>query len=317
MKYSRTLTLTCLIILGLVPTYGLAQDTLVPQLINYQGSLTGSHGKRLPTAEYTLSFSIYDDPVAAPCSLTTDTKCARRVWGPQVFDGMSNTIGHGTTVHIVKGFFNVLLGPHDTNGHPISRAFTSSQRFVEVTINDNPPITPRHQVFSAPYALTSPGDVPVGTITIFYGGANNLPAHWRICNGDLVTDAASPFNGTAVPDLRGRFVRGAEATERLGVKAGSDSIPRHNHIVHFQETTKPKLAQYQYSKIVSKIRFRGLANMTVTTPPRNSRALIVDYKKKESHMHHLETQQRTTLNPPSNRDNRPRHINLHYIIRIK
>ena len=56
----------------------------VPALINYQGQLTQAGGKPLPTADYALTFSIYDAATSG-----------NAIWGPQVFDGQAGQ-GHGS-----------------------------------------------------------------------------------------------------------------------------------------------------------------------------------------------------------------------------
>ncbi|MGE4234457.1 MAG: hypothetical protein AB7F43_14120 [Bacteriovoracia bacterium] len=51
---------------------------------------------------------------------------------------------------------------------------------------------------------------PLGSIVAWYRPttATAVPSDWMVCDGSTVTDAASPFFGQAVPDLRGRFIRG-------------------------------------------------------------------------------------------------------------
>lgn len=190
----------------------------VPQLINYQGKLTDDEGQALATAEYSLSFSIYDGPLDG----------ANLVWGAQVFDG-ADQMGHGALVPVVQGFFNVILGPYDEDGDPIVEAFDRPDRYLEITVGDGSPILPRQQILSAPYALQSAGDVPVGTVLPFMGDVSLLPSNWVFCDGTIIDDPDSPLDGQSLPDLRSRFLRGTSSEGLgVGVSAGSDF---HSHYI--------------------------------------------------------------------------------------
>lgn len=75
--------------------------------------------------------------------------------------------------------------------------------------------------------------VPVGGIIMYSGLVGDLPTNWNLCDGT---------SGT--PDLRGRFVVGAEGTYSQGDTGGADSVtlgatqlPDHNHIVPGQVGT--------------------------------------------------------------------------------
>lgn len=51
---------------------------------------------------------------------------------------------------------------------------------------------------------------PVGSMKSWLraDAATPLPSGWLICDGSTVVDASSPFNGKALPDMRGRHQRG-------------------------------------------------------------------------------------------------------------
>jgi microcystin-dependent protein len=117
----------------------------VPPLINYQGQIQNPNGTLPPTADYTLTFRIYN---AAQGGVL--------VWGQQVYDGTGG-LGRGGKVPLVQGFFNVLLGPVDTTGRQLQTAFTNSIRYLEMQLGTNPPIAPRQQLLSAPFALRAGG----------------------------------------------------------------------------------------------------------------------------------------------------------------
>lgn len=71
----------------------------------------------------------------------------------------------------------------------------------------------------------SSSGVPVGTIVIWNGTADNIPSGWALCDGE---------NGT--PDLRDRFVLGAGAEHAVGSTGGEEThtltkeeMPAHGH----------------------------------------------------------------------------------------
>ncbi len=111
--------------------WGLADTVSVPQLVNYQGMLTDAEGSPYETAEYTLVFSIFGEASAGEA-----------VWGPQTF----------ADVPVVRGHFNVLLGPVDDAATALDTAFASPASYLEITVAGET-IAPRQQILSAPYAM--------------------------------------------------------------------------------------------------------------------------------------------------------------------
>lgn len=75
--------------------------------------------------------------------------------------------------------------------------------------------------------VASGGGIPSGGIIIWSGSEDDVPDGWHICDGT---------NGT--PDLRGRFVLGANEDYSVGDEGGeeevvltADQMPRHYHSV--------------------------------------------------------------------------------------
>jgi microcystin-dependent protein len=182
-----------------------AQDAPVPQLINYQGRLTGADGKELPTGDYKLSINLYSDPTA--------TTTSAKVWGPQTFN-----------VPVVKGHFNVILGPVDANNAKIQDAFTTSSIYLEVTVNDTSIIKPRQQVLSTPFALRALHGVPVGTIVPYFGLA--APDGWILCDGREIDKKVSPYLVNLVDHLRNpRIVGEAYAQSQSTSETSKARVP--------------------------------------------------------------------------------------------
>ncbi|MDR4504182.1 MAG: hypothetical protein MRK01_05215 [Candidatus Scalindua sp.] len=200
-----------LLTLFFVYSFSPVHASSVPQLINYQGMLTDAEGNPLPTKEYKLSFKIF-----------TVASGGTEVWGPQTFDGDSK-------VPVVKGHFNVILGPKDANGRNIVEAFVSDKSYLEITVGDGQPILPRQHILSTPYAIKAGNGNPVGTIiasmlneTLFAqatgdeGITDASKRKWTLADGKPVQGSRyaeimeKNNKPDDVPDLRGMFLRGVD-----------------------------------------------------------------------------------------------------------
>ncbi|MEE4357747.1 MAG: hypothetical protein V2I97_14875 [Desulfococcaceae bacterium] len=176
----------------------------VPPYINYQGRITETDGKGI-TGQRKLEFNIYDA-----------VQNGNKVWGPQIFQ----------TVDLIDGYFNIILG-QDSSGKSVSLAFTGANRFLGIKVNDGTEITPRQQVLSTPYALRS-NDPPIGTINAWHktlSGTSALPSNWVECNGQILNDPESPYNGSQIPNLNtpNLFLRGGLSSGTTG------GIDKHSH----------------------------------------------------------------------------------------
>jgi hypothetical protein len=190
----------------------MAQAQSVPPLVNYQGMLTDANGNAL-TGTKKIEFNLYDAATGG-----------NKVWGPQVF----------SSVPLVNGMFNVILGTTDTAGRSIAEAFGGKDRYLGIKVDDGNELEPRQQILSTPFAIQAANGVPPGTIIAF--GGMNVPAGYLLCDGKDVsrTTYANLFNaiGTAwgegdgsttfhLPDLRGRFLRGVDGGMGIDPDAGS------------------------------------------------------------------------------------------------
>jgi len=161
----------------------------VPALVNYQGRLLNPDGTALATADYQLTFNIYDA-----------TNNGNLVWGPQVFDGQAAQ-GHGLRIPVVQGYFNVMLGPVDTYGASLASAFNATNRFVEITVSNHLPILPRQQILTAPFAFQAANSATLAGhdwSAILAGGSSN-PETGKIAAAKLETGgitAGQIANGT-------------------------------------------------------------------------------------------------------------------------
>lgn len=227
--------------------------SVVPPLINYQGMLTDPNGNPLPTAEHALSFSIYDN-----------SSGGKLLWGPQTFP----------RVPVVRGYYNVILGPTDGKNRDITNVFitknmgqSSANTFLEVTVDNNPPVKPRQRILSMPYAVQSQeaqeavtalqavmdyAHVPVGSIIAWHKSLQGSPVlqdGWVECNGQTVSDPASPYNGKNVPNLNGnRDYADSKGNPRgLFLRGGAASGT-------YQKDT---VIDHKHTYIYDKIKFKG------------------------------------------------------------
>ena len=166
---------------------------------------------------------------------------------------------------------------------------------------------------------------------MFYGVAEDLPENWKICDGQRVDDPLSPLNGQTLPDLRGRFVRGAmEST--VGTQGGADTYQQtHSHGMEFEVERGRTIQQgLRFQRILwrsGRAALRdtpvspGLVNPGYYVPvyswwtPRSVTAGPEFYQ----HSHAIP---RTIVRGNSDgeeigHDNRPRYTELHYIIRVR
>ena len=220
--FSAIIILTAVFLLSTTANAG------IPHLINYQGKLTKSDGTAYAMGEYKISISIYDHPTSGAL-----------VWGPQVFNNAPLVYGH----------FNVVLGPTDTTSRDIADAFANANTYLEIKVNNDPPITPRQQILSSPYAVNAENAqnaqnattaanlngrspnwyVPVGTIVAYWG--TTAPAGWLICDGSSIPSgytALRAMAGNTTPDLRDRFLRGKSSSRAIG-NYQADDFKSHNH----------------------------------------------------------------------------------------
>jgi hypothetical protein len=75
--------------------------------------------------------------------------------------------------------------------------------------------------------------VPVGTILPFVGSITGLPDGWVPCDGRLIQDAGSWFNGHNVPQINGStYLSGVSDPAVVNTTFGQNDIPAvgaHNH----------------------------------------------------------------------------------------
>ena len=79
--------------------------------------------------------------------------------------------------------------------------------------------------------------VPVGTVLSFVGSIATLPDGWVPCDGRTVHDAASWFNGQAVPSINGfSYLSGVSDPAVVNTTFGRNDVPRDGNHAHGGQT---------------------------------------------------------------------------------
>jgi hypothetical protein len=105
----------------------LAQENIVPTMINYQGFLTDTTGHAL-NGTYQIAFRLYDEASGDNPWVWSET--------------------HGAVI-VENGLFNVLLGSIDT----LSADDLTGERYLEIKVGEEVEMTPRIRLASVAYSM--------------------------------------------------------------------------------------------------------------------------------------------------------------------
>ena len=155
-------------------------------------------------------------------------------------------------------------------------------------------------------------NLPIGTIVAFFGLDAAIPEGWLVCDGQnipenspLSIDANAKEGGKQLPDLRGKFVRGTEASLN-GIQlltGGEDSITfNHSHVWGEFHARK----WYSYNTAGNRFRVDDWEN-GIDNEGEGNYPLIIRGAR--------DTKLYTKASTPT-RENRPAYIELRYIIRV-
>jgi len=176
-----------------------------------------------------------------------NSECVANISGCQSLwsnDGTS-TIGSepasGVNIAVDKGFYNIGIGNISVVNMtevPLS-VFDADITFLRVWFDDGSTgsqlLTPDRQLVSVPYAYRAKvadslsanstyNSLPVGAVIDWWRPSDStepVPDGFAVCDGSVVSDTASPFNGKAVPDLTDTFVRGVTDVNNIGDTGGA------------------------------------------------------------------------------------------------
>ena len=188
----------------LVTTLANAQADSWYRKIPYQGRV--EHNGVAISGSADLAFSIYSAATGGS-AVWTETK---------------------TGVRVNAGNFVVVLGDNTANPLPAS-LFTRKIVYLAISV-DGVALQGRQPILAVPFATTS-AEPPIGTVIDWWDPDPNAtpPFGYVECAGQVLNDADSPLNGQTLPDLRGRFVRGAR-TGSIAVGSSGGYI-QHHHVI--------------------------------------------------------------------------------------
>ncbi len=213
-----------------LPAIAFAAAVLVGgALFAFDGDPADSWHRRIP---YTGFLEQSGSPVTGAVEFTTE------LWGTAAGGAAPIWSEVFIAVPVNSGSFSIILGDDAANAIPASAFDARDGLYLQIVI-DGAAIGARQRVLGAPFA-TGSGGVPPGAIMAFGGSLANLPAGWLPCNGSVVERAVYPAlfaavgsthgsgNGTttfALPDYRGRFLRGVDQGAGRDPNRGARSAP--------------------------------------------------------------------------------------------
>lgn len=204
-----------------------------PASLSYQGTLADSGGQPL-TGSHQLQVCLYNEPSSAP---GLPAAGGTAFWC-DVYD-----------VILQEGRFSIVLGGNDNPLSGLTDQFNGTS-YVGLKVGTDPEMPTRQKLTSVPYAfkakeaISAYNGVPVGTIIAWHksmSGTPALPEQWAECDGSVIGDPESPYNGQTIPNLNGQynswnskgsFLRGNTSSGEFE----NDTFQGHGHDIAFTGT---------------------------------------------------------------------------------
>ena len=180
--------------------YLLCEANAVPLQLTHQGRLLDSSGSSV-TGVHILSFKIYDDETAG-----------LQLWSENQVVAFNN------------GYYSVILGTDEQNNALDSNTLSQYPLYLELTLDQNAPMSPRQVINSAPYAQMA------GISESVEGGSVNASQIW--VNNIPVIDSSGAWVGPALSvtwaDVAGKpqgFADNADNDSLGGISCSVGEIP--------------------------------------------------------------------------------------------
>ncbi len=173
----------------------------VPDKISYQGQLNDQAGAPV-NGTVSMTFSLYE-----------------------VESGGSALWSETQSVQVSNGVFSVQLGAATPL---VSSLFAGNVLYLGVRAGADQEMTPRLHLTTAAYShraeFVNDPVLPVGSVVAWSKSMPGTPAlhpSWVECNGQVLSDPNSPYDGQTIPDLNGgvstpRFLRGGNSSGAVG-----------------------------------------------------------------------------------------------------
>ncbi|MEL0114131.1 MAG: hypothetical protein VW835_20560 [Rickettsiales bacterium] len=184
------------------------------------------------------------------------------------------------------------------------------------------------------------GLVPIGSAVPYFRPLSTLPAGWMPCHGETVRDSSSPLHGQRLPDLRHVFVRGADSETAVGKPGGSDALSLTAGGIHDHDQkaaggagdtprTSGVAGLHRHSGqtgsagggLSSNSGLPGGPGAFTQQGSAHQHTLTADLAGNHSHGLPPEGDHRHDTSPAGDHthsgDNRPRHVEAHFICRIR
>ena len=281
--------------------------------LSIQGTLKNGDGTSVADGNYNMTFRLY-----------TASSGGTAVW----MESQSNVL-------VRAGVYSAQLGTVT----PINITFTENL-FLGTTVGNGAEIVPRTRLTSSPYALFAfklGNDLPAGFVMPWASGSTSTPENWLLCDGRALRSTQYPElfaaigtlwgNGSSgsgagsgtdfnLPDLRGEFIRGAEAGANAGAQQAANTARPTTPFVlsatstdgaHRHTVTSDLLAIYA----VNTARWPWTANGFYPGPPVTTRWNTYTFPAAGAHTH--------TVPPLGGGDSetRPRNVAMPFYIKIR
>ena len=200
-----SLIFVVLTLFALMPAYA------VPPAFNVQGKVADLNGAGYSAGDLEIKFSLFDSAAGGEL-----------LW--------TRTIGQ---IQARAGNFQVTLEDQGSGGkyQYLKDVFRNDTVYLEFQVlsgagitTEEPPIVPRQRLVPVPAAMKA-GQIrgklfSKGMIVMWAGKNYNVPPGWCLCDGG--TCVAPDNTQVKTPDLRDRFILGANSPAEIGVAGGSN-----------------------------------------------------------------------------------------------